>query len=52
MSTSNHRPSPFPIFSVDLLVLDVSNTSDSAPGSPATEGLESPLLQEGHLGNR
>lgn len=35
MSTSSHRPSPFPTFSVDLLVLDVSNTSDSALGSPA-----------------
>lgn len=51
-STSNHCPSPFPIFSVDLLVLNVLNTSDSAPGSTATEGLEYPLLQEGHLGNR
>ena len=54
MSTSSHRPSPFLTFSVGLLVLDVSNTSDSAPGSPACplpplRTLNAPLLQEGHL---
>lgn len=57
MSTSSHRPSPFLTFSVGLLVLDVSNTNDSAPGSPVCplpplRALNSPLLQEGHLGNR